>query len=38
MTVERTLEVNEDKLTIKLETTTQEGEAVMRTLVWQRVS
>lgn len=38
ITVERTVEVNGDKLTIKLDTSTGEGEAIVRTLVWQRLS
>jgi hypothetical protein len=37
MTVERDLKVEGGKLTIRLETTTAEGEAVTRTLVWKRV-
>jgi len=38
MTVHRNLLVEGDKLTIKLETTTQEGEPVTRTLTWKRIS
>jgi len=30
--------VEGDKLTIKLETTTREGEPVTRTLTWKRIS
>jgi len=38
MTVHRNLLVEGDKLTIKLETTTREGEPVTRTLTWKRIS
>jgi len=38
MTVYRNLLVEGDKLTIKLETTTQEGEPVIRTLIWKRIA
>lgn len=37
MTVYRDLLVEGDKLTIKLDTTTQEGEPVTRTLTWKKV-
>jgi hypothetical protein len=37
MTVYRNLLVESDKLTIKLDTTTQEGEPVTRTLTWKRI-
>ena len=38
ITVFRDLHVKEDKLTIQLETTTPEGEAVTRTLLWKRIN
>lgn len=38
MTVLRHLRVNENKLTIQLETTTAEGEPITRILVWKRIS
>ena len=38
ITVFRDLHVKEDKLTIQLETTTPEGEAVTRTLIWRRIN
>jgi hypothetical protein len=38
MIVYRDLQVEGDKLTIKLDTTTQEGEPVTRTLTWKRIS
>ena len=38
MTVYRNLLVEGDKLTIKLETTTQDGEPVIRTLMWKRIA
>ena len=37
MTVYRNLQVEGDKLIIKLDTTTQDGEAVTRTLTWKRI-
>jgi hypothetical protein len=37
MTVYRNLHVESDKLTIKLDTTTQQGEPVTRTLTWKRI-
>ena len=37
MTVYRSLRVEGDKLTIQLDTTTHEGEAVTRTLTWKRI-
>jgi hypothetical protein len=38
ITVYRNLEVEDDKLTIKLDTTTQQGETITRTLTWKRIS
>jgi hypothetical protein len=38
MEVSRTLTVNGDGLVIQLETTTIEGEPVVRTLTWERVA
>jgi hypothetical protein len=38
MTVSRDLRVNENNLTIQLETTTPEGEPITRTLIWERIS
>lgn len=38
MTVYRDLHVDDDRLTIQLETTSQEGEPVTRTLTWKRIS
>jgi lipocalin-like protein len=38
ITVYRNLRVEEDILIIKLDTTTQEGEPVIRTLTWKRVN
>ena len=38
MTVFRDLKVADGKLTIQLETTTLEGEAIVRTLIWERLS
>ena len=38
MTVYRNLRVEDDKLIIKLETTSQEGEPVIRTLTWKRIT
>jgi hypothetical protein len=38
MTVYRDLQVDGDKLVIQLDTTTQEGESVTRTLTWKRIS
>ena len=35
MTVYRDLKVSDGRLTIQLETTTLEGEAIIRTLVWE---
>ena len=37
MTVLRNLKVEDDQLTIKLDTTTLEGEAIIRTLVFNRI-
>jgi hypothetical protein len=37
-TVYRNLQVQEDQLIIKLDTTTQQGEAVTRTLTWKRIN
>ena len=37
MTVYRDLQVDGDKLVIQLDTTTQEGESVTRTLTWKRI-
>ena len=37
MTVSRTLTVDGDRLEIRLDTTTPEGEPVTRTLVWKRI-
>jgi len=37
MTVYRNLHVEDDKLTIQLDTTTQEGEPVTRTLTWKKI-
>jgi hypothetical protein len=37
MTVYRDLQVENDKLIIKLDTTTQQGEPVTRTLTWKRI-
>jgi hypothetical protein len=37
LTVTRDLRVNDNKLIIQLETTTPEGEAVIRTLTWDRI-
>lgn len=38
MTVYRNLKVENNRLTIQLETSTPEGEGVVRTLVWERIS
>ena len=38
MTVVRDLRVDEQKLTIQLETTTTKGEPITRTLTWKRIS
>ena len=38
LTVYRDLHVEDDTLTIKLDTTTQEGEPVTRTLTWKRIN
>ncbi len=38
ITVFRDLQVNGDQLKIQLETTTPEGEAIIRTLTWKRIS
>ena len=38
MTVSRDLRVIENTLMIQLETTTLEGEAIIRTLIWKRIS
>lgn len=38
MEVSRTLTVNGDSLVIQLETTTIEGESIVRTLTWKRVA
>ena len=38
ITVLRDLVVNDNKLTIRLETTTPEGEPITRTLIWKRIS
>jgi hypothetical protein len=38
MTVLRNLRVDENKLTIQLETTTNQGEPITRTLIWKRIS
>ena len=38
MTVYRDLQADGDKLTIRLETSTQEGESVTRTLTWKRIN
>jgi len=38
MTVYRSLQVEGDTLTIKLDTTTQDGELVTRTLTWKKIS
>lgn len=38
MTFLRDLRVNDDKLMIQLDTTTPEGEPIIRTLVWKRIS
>ena len=38
MEVSRTLTVNGDSLVIQLETTTTEGELILRTLTWERVA
>jgi len=38
ITVYRDLQADGDKLTIKLETTTQDGEPVTRMLTWKRIS
>src|SRR5215471_16501356 len=35
--VSRDMRVNDDQLIIQLETTTMEGEAITRTLIWKRV-
>lgn len=37
ITVHRNLQVENDKLIIKLDTTTQEGEPIVRTLTWRRI-
>ena len=37
MTFMRSLRVNENKLTLQLETATAEGEPVVRTLIWDRI-
>jgi hypothetical protein len=37
MTVYRDLQVEDDKLIIKLDTTTQQGEPIIRTLTWKRI-
>lgn len=38
ITVYRDLEIEDDKLIIKLDTTTPQGEPVTRTLTWKRIS
>ena len=38
MTVSRNLRVHENNLTIHLETTTPEGDAIIRTLIWKRIN
>ncbi len=38
MTVSRDLRVNENTLIIQLETSTPDGEAIIRTLTWKRIS
>jgi len=38
MTVSRDLRVNENHLTVQLETTTPEGEPIIRTLIWTRIN
>jgi len=38
MTVSRDMRVNENSLTIQLETTTPGGEPIVRTLIWKRIS
>src|SRR4030095_15244630 len=38
MTVNRNLQVEDDKLIIQLETTSLEGEPVIRTLTWKRIT
>lgn len=37
LTVYRGLHVEDNRLTIKIDTTTQEGEPVTRTLTWKRI-
>ncbi|HEY6975200.1 MAG TPA: lipocalin-like domain-containing protein [Chitinophagaceae bacterium] len=37
MTVYRDLRVEDNRLTIKLDTTTQQGEPITRTLIWKRI-
>ncbi len=37
LTVNRSLNVEGDKMTIKLDTTTPEGEPIIRTLTWERI-
>jgi hypothetical protein len=38
MTVNRKIQVIDDKLIIELETTSVDGEAIIRTLTWERIS
>lgn len=38
LTVDRILEVSDNKLKIELETSAFDGEAVIRTLIWERIS
>lgn len=38
LTVSRNLRVNENNLTIQLETTTPDGELMTRTLIWKRIN
>jgi hypothetical protein len=38
LTVSRDIRVDDDKLTIQLETTTPDGEPIIRTLTWKRIN
>jgi hypothetical protein len=38
MTFMRNLRINNNRLTLQLETTTPEGESVIRTVIWNRIS
>jgi hypothetical protein len=38
MTTSRSLRVEEDQLTLQLDTTTAQGEPIIRTLIWSRLS